>query len=46
VSDCCSPRGYRWIFSEKSARADAKRYRRQGLDGTSRQIVEFLKQQA
>jgi len=45
VSNCCSPRGYRWIFSERNARAEAKRYRRQGLDRTSRQIVEFLKQQ-
>jgi len=45
VSDCCSPRGYRWIFSERNARAEAKRYRRKGLDPTSRRIVEFLKQQ-
>jgi hypothetical protein len=45
VSDCCSPRGYRWIFSERNARAEARRYRRKGLDPTSRKIVEFLKQQ-
>jgi 2-polyprenyl-3-methyl-5-hydroxy-6-metoxy-1,4-benzoquinol methylase len=45
VSDCCSPKGYRWIFSESSARAEAKRYRRKGLDTTSRRIVDFLKQQ-
>jgi magnesium-protoporphyrin O-methyltransferase len=44
VSDCCSPKGYRWIFSEKNARADAQRYRRKGLDSTSRRIVEYLKQ--
>ena len=43
MSDCCSPQGYRQIFSERSARADAKRYRRRGLDPTSRRIVEFLK---
>jgi len=43
MSDCCSPKGYRWIFSERNARADAKRYRRKGLDSTSRQIVEFVK---
>lgn len=45
MSDCCSPKGYRWIFSERSARAEAKRYRRRGLDPTSRRIVEFLIQQ-
>jgi len=43
VSDCCSPKGYRWVFSERSARAEAKRYRRKGLDSTSRRIVDFLK---
>jgi len=45
VSDCCSPKGYRWIFSERNAAADAKRYRRKGLDATSRRIVDFLKEQ-
>jgi 16S rRNA G966 N2-methylase RsmD len=45
VSDCCSPKGYRWIFSERSAAAEAKRYRRSGLDSTSRRIVEFLKKE-
>jgi 16S rRNA G966 N2-methylase RsmD len=43
VSDCCSPKGYRWIFSERSARAEARRYRRKGLDATSRRIVEYLR---
>ncbi len=43
VSDCCTPKGYRQIFSEKSARAEARRYRRKGLDGTSRQITDLLK---
>ena len=43
MSDCCSPRGYRWMFSERSARADARRYRRKGVDATSRNIVEILK---
>ena len=33
------------MFSERSARAEARRYRRRGLDGTSRQIVDFLKTQ-
>jgi 16S rRNA G966 N2-methylase RsmD len=45
VGDCCSPKGYRWIFSERSARAEAKRYRRKGLDATSRRIVDYLKAQ-
>jgi magnesium-protoporphyrin O-methyltransferase len=45
LSDCCSPKGYRWVFSERSARAEAKRYRRKGLDSTSRRIVDFLKTQ-
>lgn len=45
MSDCCSPKGYRWIFSEKNARAEAKRYRRKGLDPTSGRIVKFLQQQ-
>ena len=45
MSDCCSPKGYKWVFSEKSARAEAKRYRRKGLDSTSRRIVDFLRTQ-
>ena len=45
MSDCCSPKGYRWVFSERNARADAKRYRRKGLDSTSRRIVDFVKKQ-
>jgi magnesium-protoporphyrin O-methyltransferase len=45
VSDCCSPKGYRWVFSEREARREAKRYRRKGLDATSRRIVDFLKAQ-
>jgi len=42
VSDCCTPRGYRRIFSERSAHAAAARYRKKGLDGTSRRIVDLL----
>ena len=45
MSDCCSPKGYQSIFSEKRAQAEAQRYRRRGLDRTSRRIVELLKQQ-
>jgi hypothetical protein len=44
MSDCCSPKGYRWLFSERNARAEAKRYRRGGLDPTSRRIVDYLRQ--
>lgn len=45
MTDCCSPKGYRWVFSERSARAEARRYRRKGLDSTSRRIVDFLQSQ-
>src|SRR5689334_14712378 len=45
MSDCCSPKGYKWVFSERSARGEAKRYRRKGLDGTSREIVDYVKAQ-
>ena len=45
MSDCCSPKGYRSIFSEKRAHAEARRYRRRGLDSISRRIAESLKQQ-
>jgi 2-polyprenyl-3-methyl-5-hydroxy-6-metoxy-1,4-benzoquinol methylase len=44
VSDCCSPKGYRQIFSEKNARGELRRYRRKGLDGTSRRIADLLKE--
>ena len=45
MRDCCSPKGYRSVFSEKRARAEARHYRRRGLDPTSRRIAEFLKRQ-
>jgi len=45
MSDCCTPRGYRRVFSEKSARAEARRYRRKGLDATSRRIFDVLRAQ-
>jgi magnesium-protoporphyrin O-methyltransferase len=44
MGDCCTPKGYRQIFSERGARAQARDYRRQGLDATSRRIVELLKE--
>src|ERR1022692_1583285 len=43
VTDCCSPTGYRWAFSERRARREARRYELRGLDATSRRIVELLK---
>jgi 16S rRNA G966 N2-methylase RsmD len=46
MSDCCTPQGYRQIFSKKSARAQARRYRRRGLDSSSERIVELLKQRS
>ena len=42
MSDCCTPKGYRQIFSERGARAQAREYRRHGLDATSRRIVDLL----
>ena len=42
MSDCCTPKGYRQIFSEKNAAGEARRYRRKGLDGTSRRIAHLL----
>ncbi|GAC1475182.1 MAG: hypothetical protein PVS3B2_03740 [Candidatus Dormibacteraceae bacterium] len=43
MSDCCTPKGYRTLFSEKSASSEAKRYRRRGLDATSRRIFDLVK---
>ena len=44
MSDCCTPKGYRRIFSEKNAAGEAKRYRRKGLDGTSKRIFDFIRE--
>jgi magnesium-protoporphyrin O-methyltransferase len=43
MGDCCSPSAYRRIFSEDRAQANARRYRRRGLDAVSRSIVELLR---
>jgi 2-polyprenyl-3-methyl-5-hydroxy-6-metoxy-1,4-benzoquinol methylase len=43
VTDCCTPKGYRQIFSEKNALTEARRYRRRGLDGTSRRVFDLIK---
>jgi magnesium-protoporphyrin O-methyltransferase len=45
VSDCCTPKGYKRMFSEKSAESRAKRYRRKGLDRTSLRLLQILRQQ-
>jgi len=46
MSDCCTPKGYRLIFSERSAKAQAGRYRRRGLDPTSRRLIDLLRRHA
>jgi hypothetical protein len=43
VSDCCTPKGYRRVFSETTASAEARRYRRKGLDRVSRRITDLIK---
>ena len=44
MSGCCSPKGYRQIFSERNARAEARRFGRKGLDATSRRIADLVKE--
>ena len=41
---CCPPRGYTRVFSKRAARRDAKRYRRDGLDDTADEMVDFLRE--
>jgi hypothetical protein len=41
VSGCCDPTDYRRLFSRKSAARDARRFRRRGLTGTARALVEL-----
>ena len=41
MAGCCNPIDYRRLFSRKYASRDAKRYRRRGLGGTSRALVEL-----
>lgn len=43
MGDCCVPRGYEKMFGERSARRDAKRYRRKGLDKAGQRIVDLLR---
>ena len=44
MSDCCTPKGYRTIFSEKNAQSEVKRYRSKGLDRLSRRIADLVKE--
>ena len=41
MSGCCRPEGYERLFSARQARLDANRYRKRGLGGTSRGLVEL-----
>jgi magnesium-protoporphyrin O-methyltransferase len=43
MSNCCTPKGYRQIFSERTARAEARRFRRKGLDATSRRVANVIR---
>ena len=41
MAGCCKPGGYERLFSAKQARLDASLYRKRGLGGTSRRLVEL-----
>lgn len=41
MSGCCQPRAYERVFGARQARLDARRYRKRGLGGTSRRLVEL-----
>jgi len=40
---CCSAKGCDEFFSERVARRDAARYRRTGIDGNARRVVDFVR---
>lgn len=42
MARCCTPAGYRKVFGERTARRDARKYRRRGLDRAGRHVVGFL----
>ena len=46
MSGCCSPRFYGKVFSEKTARRDARRYRKKGLKASERDVIDFLRGRA
>jgi magnesium-protoporphyrin O-methyltransferase len=39
---CCTPEGYRTVFTTRTAARDARRYRRKGLSGTARWLAGRL----
>ncbi len=39
---CCDPSGYADVFGGRFARAQARRYRKRGLDRTAQRLVDFL----
>jgi len=41
VAGCCKPEAYERMFGTRQARLDARRYRKRGLGGTSRNLVEL-----
>ena len=41
MGGCCDPTDYRRLFSRKYASRDAHRYRRRGLSGTARALVDL-----
>lgn len=41
--NCCSSKGCDEFFTERVARRDAARYRRRGLDGSARRVVDFIR---
>ena len=41
VAGCCSTREYAGFFNTRTAARDARRYRRRGLRGTARELVEL-----
>lgn len=41
MAGCCQPRAYERVFGARQARLDARRYRKRGLGGTSRRLVEL-----
>jgi magnesium-protoporphyrin O-methyltransferase len=43
MTGCCDRGGYEAVFGAKTARANAKRYRRKGLDATARRMVAYLR---
>ena len=45
MPSCCDPRGCDRFFGDRFARSVARRYRKRGLDRTSRRMVAFLERE-